>query len=446
MYRVDYIAYAMPISLLLVLYIFVKHLKSINYSPARVLLALWIFIFLFHGLTSATQYIPLYPLGFRGGMLITLSVICLAVSFVFWRFIFDSYSRKIEFTSRIADRAIVRATLPRIFVLSVALLGTFTIVAMYLTAVSIVGTYDILSSMQKLRNQIIYSGRDFGFLEYFSTLLQVSAVYIYIISRSDPRIGKILPIYLVLTAMISAFLLTQRTSMFMILIAVAFSTRGGKAPSLKTLTLLASGLLCLFVAMGFSTGKIGSSQGGLSFLLMSSQEKLLVYLLTPVSAFDQSAIWNFDQQAGSYSLRFFQAIAVKTGIASLDLQPLIMKFIAVPALTNVYTFAYVPIHDFGMAFPIYYFVIGGVLAFVLALRPSAPAIQALQGFAYYPILLSFYQDQIVTLTSTWIQIGIILFVLHRITKFHYVLENKVVTSSKFSKQPSHTEASPVFSK
>ena len=252
-------------------------------------------------------------------------------------------------------------------------------------------------------------------MEYASLSVTVFSVYMLTATKGESLAARFPIILAVISALTIAVVSTQRTSLFMLLIALTFAPSRGPLPSLKVFGILGSVLITAFLGLGFIVGKVGSEDASLGEILTIGMESFLLYFLTPLSAFDSSAIWNNVAGDGGYSLRFFFSVFSRLGLYSGEIKPLVMEFTWVPLPTNVYTFAYVSIADFGGFYLLYHAIIGALLAAVFSLPRAILSVRVLQGFCYYPLFMTLYQDQFITITSTWVQTLILIGICHVVT-------------------------------
>lgn len=186
-------------------------------------------------------------------------------------------------------------------------------------------------------------------------------------------------------------------------------------PSKKSLGLIAGfGVLFLLVFLYVAVSKNTVSMEAYGFL-ETMQQQLRVYLASPMAAFtrvmDQGG-WPL--QYGGNTFRFLIAIADR--IFHTDYaNPLVQAFTAVGTdTTNVYTFYQFYMQDFGVLYALLVqFVLG--LGYALIYRNAAEGkmfFRYLYALSIYPLVMQFFNDQYVSLLSTWMQYlvyGLLLF-------------------------------------
>lgn len=409
--------YLLPIFTLGVSILFVIQKGHREDAPILLFTVLWFFLLSIHGVVSGMNLVALSTASLMSNFLITLSVLSLTFSFVFWRRTLGSFRSSSGLFSTIVLKH-KSATLPKWVLLFIACYSMLITAAMYIAATRIVGSSDVIGSLQFLRHSINYGDASWGWIGYASTPITVFSVYLLVLSRGEGIIGRLILVVTVLCALFIAIISTQRTSIFLLLIAMAFGGSERSLPNARSLMFLGFFLMASFLGVGYFVGKIGSNEASFLTTVYAGRDAFLLYLLTPISAFDASQIWTDPSLDMGYSVRFFQAVLQKLGFSAGELKVLIMPYVYVPKATNVYSFAFVPISDLGIFFPFYYFLVGGLLAFAFSLPRSVPVVRVLQGICYYPLIMTIYQDQFLTLFSTWIQILVVLAICHYLTLFN----------------------------
>lgn len=399
LFLADYLA---PMAVLLVNAIVLLYRSSARNAPALLMTALWLLLFFLHALVSGNNLVPLYPSGIMANSIIAGSVVTFSVAFALSRALAEGnlWTRGAK-----RDRNTIYSTPPSpLFARMLAIYAVLVLLLMYLTAIRITGASSLLSSLQNLRFQLNYDGAEWGVVRYLSLSVTVFSVYMVVATREE-RFSTRWPVFLaVLCSLTMAIISTQRTAIFMQVIALFFASSKGAFPKFKAFAILGSFLIIAFILVGFLVGKIGNFDIGFIDSLSGGLESFLLYLLTPLSALDTSKIWLHSIGDGAFSLRLFQLFGAKMGLFDGEIRDLVMEFVSVPVLTNVYTFAYVAVSDYGAFFFVYYIFVGSLFGVIFSIPRRSVAAATLQGFCYYSILLSVFQDQFVTILSQWIQI------------------------------------------
>lgn len=409
---VDVSAYILPILALLTVTFSLSMRNWVQNAPALMLLGTWIWIFSVHAIFSSLDGVALYQSSLTANTLVTLAVIATALSFVFWRAVFG------QLLAGLQNEELDAAPPPHIPLWALWLIAAYAGIAfmlMYTRASDILGTSNVFSSLQRLRLSLNYGGASWGWVVYTGLSVSVFSVYAVAGTLGQGLFRKLPVIIACALALGITIISTQRTSAFFFMIAVTFTLSKGPLPRLQTLAILSVILFVAFMSMGVLVGKVGDEYATTSEIIESGRDAFLVYLLTPLSAFNASEIWLSPPGDGAFSTRFFFSVLARLGMYEGEIQSLILDFIWVPEPTNVYTFAYQSFSDFGNAYLIYHFGLGAILGLVFAFPRRILVFRVLQGLCYYPLAMSLFQDQFVGLTSTWLQVLILLFLCHHLT-------------------------------
>ena len=295
----------------------------------------------------------------------------------------------------------------------VAVCATLVFISALSVAKSIGETSLATLDLRELRANLNYEGYTWGLIKYLFMGVYVYGVYSIITRRHAELPVGVLPRYIFAVALLLAALSTQRTSVFMVIIASYF----GLAPrdrGLKVTTVYAGFLLALFMGIGVALSKGGDLGLNLSENLSLGITTALQYLTSPLSALDTFLHQHIVNTNGAYTLRFFAAIAQSVGLAEITPVSLVQPFVNAPFPTNVYTFSHAPFLDYGGMFWGYHFAIGAIMGLLFCVPNSRPSVITFKAFAYYPIVLSFFQDQFFTILSSWIQIALWLYLFDRV--------------------------------
>lgn len=201
-----------------------------------------------------------------------------------------------------------------------------------------------------------------------------------------------------------------RTYVVWLLIGMAFVEhfRGGR-PSRIALAVFSTVAVCFFVVNGILSGKLESSGYTLPDQAAAIWDGLVVYLAGPIAALDAS-IWGLaPQPPGTLLFRSVVAFFHRLGMgASPEL--LVQQFIFVPMPVNVYTFYRPYLDETGvlgvLAFQVLF---GAVTTWVWdRARTRQGAYSVVAALLMYPLVMQIFQDQYLTLLSTWVQIGLVL--------------------------------------
>lgn len=213
-----------------------------------------------------------------------------------------------------------------------------------------------------------------------------------------------------LLSVVYALLSTGRTYFFLLVTALAFIALLQRRARLAQ---IAGAALLLFSAAFFGLGmlanKIGADTPNIDAL--SAVDALMLYLLGGIAAFDLTLVAPPSLQWGLNAMRTPLAVLQALG-ADVTVVPLVKEYVNVPLPTNVYT-ALQPYHaDFGWLGIVGFYALCGLLhgrLYRAARRPDAdPRIIIYASMAMYPLLLQFFQDQYLSLLSTWVTFALLI--------------------------------------
>lgn len=263
-----------------------------------------------------------------------------------------------------------------------------------------------------LRTELSYGEEDIGPLKYlvsFSFVIYSINLFSYLNEKNKKNLILLL---ISLTAVITyAIFSTGRTFFLMILaIYLGISYIQGKRISLKRNILLFGLFLVFFTSMGIFYGKGGDTNDTIKDNLYPASQITATYLTSSLNALDYELNNNFHiNYDGQNTLRFFKKLfdAFNTEPSQAQDGKLIKEFVFVPYPTNVYTFYSPYIKDFGILYALVMLSIFSVihtLLFCKALHSKNIRFVIYYAFMLYPLMMSFFQDQYISLFSTWLQI------------------------------------------
>lgn len=213
-----------------------------------------------------------------------------------------------------------------------------------------------------------------------------------------------------LLSVVYALLSTGRTYFFLLVTALAFIALLQRRARLTQIAGAALVLLsAAFFGLGMLANKIGADTPNIDAL--SATDALMLYLLGGIAAFDLTLLAPPSLQWGLNAMRTPLAVLQALG-ADVTVLPLVKEYVNVPVPTNVYS-ALQPYHaDFGWLGIVGFYALFGLLhgrLYRAARRPDAdPRVIVYASMAMYPLLLQFFQDQYLSLLSTWITFALLI--------------------------------------
>ncbi|MBA4344760.1 MAG: hypothetical protein C0423_21675 [Methylibium sp.] len=248
----------------------------------------------------------------------------------------------------------------------------------------------------------------FGLLGY---LIPVSFASTFVeLASSKKRIFAWRGWISLLLSVVYALLSTGRTYFFLLVTALAFIALLQRRARLAQIAGTALLLFSLaFFGLGMLANKIGADTPNIDAL--SATDALMLYLLGGIAAFDLTLAAPPSLQWGLNAMRTPLAVLQALG-ADVTVVPLIKEYVNVPLPTNVYT-ALQPYHeDFGWLGIVGFYALCGQLhgrLYRAARRPDAdPRLIIYASMAMYPLLLQFFQDQYLSLLSTWVTFALLI--------------------------------------
>lgn len=416
MLNLDAIGYIAPVLILLITALGLAAWRSATHAPVLILLFLWIIVFSTHGLAVAFQVVPLFPSAIVPNSKILMALLTMTLSFVFWRNILGrtigTGNGNAGLTSDLGGERMI----PRWIQWIITAFSFLVLAMMVRRATSILGTADVLGSMQLLRTRLNYEDASWGALAYLGSIATVFAVYMFTLTKGQAIAARLPALLTTIFASGIALVSTQRTAILLLLVALTFAQARKALPSFRVMAILSGIFVGFFIGVGFLVGKVGQEGSTVGEIFYFGWNSFSLYLLSPLSAFSYSEVWINPPADGAFTLRFFFKILQELDLYAADVPNLVQDFVWVPVPTNVYTFAHMAISDFGSAYLLYYFIIGGIFGIVFAFPRRGPATRTLQGFSYYPIVMTVFQDQFFTIASQWIQILVVLYICYAITR------------------------------
>lgn len=165
----------------------------------------------------------------------------------------------------------------------------------------------------------------------------------------------------------------------------------------------------IYIAYSFLFAKGIANPKDIFDLFSQAFETITQYFVGGIYGFDQIIRGNLviESNFGEYVFRFFYSILEKFGY-NIKAQALIQPFIRYPFRTNIFTFYqpyYLDFDIFGTL--IFQFLLGLLYGYFyrkITCRSVKTFDLCLYGLLFYPLIMQFFQDQYVSLTSTWIQL------------------------------------------
>lgn len=305
-------------------------------------------------------------------------------------------------------------------------------VAAAIVAVCVYGQNELFSSLnrsQDFSTNLVYArvlmsieNEDFYGLYKYGTPLafgSLIALEILIIKKLATRVHIVFFLYFLMASIIMGIFSTGRGPIVFIALVLGLtyllskSTRQVGGHFVVIAISVGALLFLVFWIMGVAMGK---SDDDAAYAL----DELISYLFSAIPALSayltNAEIPIFGGDLGVNSFRFFSALSAAIGWGD---QPasLVQDFVPVPHLTNLYTIYFHYLRDFGWLGVVFIPLLigtlhGGLFRWSMN-NPSDHFALYLLAFSYLPLIQTVFQETHLTLVSTWIQLGIIGFLITR---------------------------------
>ncbi len=260
-----------------------------------------------------------------------------------------------------------------------------------------------------LRFQLAVRHKNFGILDYFLVFgLFASLFRLYTFERFSQltRFEKRRFIISILVSLAFLVLSTGRTYFFFYFTTLFISVYYKGQFRMKQGALLVGILLVIFITVGIILAKGGNLNDSFTENLEKGIVHFTEYFEGPLLAFDSFFSQRSELKFGENSFRFFFSVFHELGLSGKPPAELSKPFVYVPFPANVYTLFHPYVDDFGIigtGIFIFLLGLGNVYLFNIA-RFSGNFIKILSSFSYYPLIMIFFQDQYLSLTSFWLQL------------------------------------------
>jgi oligosaccharide repeat unit polymerase len=377
------------------------------YAPPVVFSAIWTIGIALHYIFSFTLLPDLLPLSSVTYILFTSGSLCFGLGSFLSAIVFSKPQVKNENLLKSGNTLPVALKLRLILVLITLLVLPFYVKK----AIEIVVSSEIENFLVGLRNELSVGDADYGWYKYIITLSIITFSLCLFESIKKPTIvNRIILLISFLITVGYVVLFTGRTFFLLIFLNYCFANLLLNPKfKIKRLLVLIPLALLTFILLGLLLNKGGSFDDSLRDNVKSSSELTAVYVVGAFSAFEyESDKLVSVANMGINSLRFFYLIGDKLGfiIPPEFKASLVQDFVYVPYETNVYTYYSPYYRDFGYLYPLICLILFGfihMLVFIKAKETKNPKMILYYSLLMYPLTMSIFSDNYLTLTSSWIQ-------------------------------------------
>ncbi|MEI7472273.1 MAG: O-antigen polymerase [Chitinophagaceae bacterium] len=281
-----------------------------------------------------------------------------------------------------------------------------------------------------VRTAITYYEEDLGPVKYFLSLsFVVFAVNLICFLRERTMLNRVILLLCLLITLTYSVLATGRTFFLMMLtIFIGISYLLNKKFSIKKFAWLTLGFMIFFMAIGIFWGKGGDKESSMKENIPVATEITATYLVLSLNALDHEITHPIAQKTeGENTLRFFIKIGRQIGLVeNKRVINLVKEFLFIPYGTNVYTYYNDYINDFGRLYAWFMLALFAALhtwMHNIAVNKKSLRYILYYSFLLYPLVMTFFQDQYMSLFSTWVQIFVYVELI--------LLANKLFISKKW---------------
>lgn len=378
--------------------------KTTGYPPFLYSLV-WFIVVFFHFLCVTFDLVTIYELSFKALFVYTLGV---------FLFTLGGLAVKLKFKSRAVDlnASLFFETRKHVDVFLIGITLIFLpiyIIKSYQLAIEYM-IYDSLFA--GLRNSFVQE-QDIGFSKYGLTFAYASFFlqsYQYVCNKNN----KFKLFLSALVLLIFCFFSTGRTFFILYLCLIFGILIIFKILNKKHLIYGMSSVLFLFSTIGILLNKGGSTDNNLKENIVGIFESFMVYFVGGLSAFDSFIHSNYTNTLGENSFRFLYSMLYKMGLVTSKPSVLVDEYASIPFDTNVYTIYKIYLQDFGIIFMMVVIFCMAVLHtffYLKAMNEHKFIPTFLYSIMLYPLFMSFFQEQYLSLMPTWIYLISIAMVL-----------------------------------
>lgn len=379
--------------------------KSIGYPPF-LYSCVWFLVVFFHFISVQFNIIKIYELTPKSLLIFTVGVLLFTLGglFVKIKLTSNKFAKKIEYVK-------IRKNADVLLILISLVFLPFYFSASYKLAVE----YMILDSQYAGLRNAVAERVDIGFSKYGINFAYIS-FFIQLFQYNLNKENKIKLIISILILILFCILTTGRT-FFIIFFCLIFGTLiVFNKLKIKYLLYSIVSIFLLFSAIGISLSKGGSLDSSLEENISSVSESFVFYFIGGLSAFDLFINKRYDYTYGESSLRFLYAFFNKIGLTDIKLNQLVNDFVTVPFETNVFTIYKDIFEDFGLIYMIIIIFSMSTLHtffYFKAINERKIVYTFFYSLMLYPLLMSFFQEQYLSLMPTWIYLTFILFFIKK---------------------------------
>lgn len=379
------------------------------FQPCVLFSFVWFIILVLHFLFRFTVLPDLFTISVETYSVFFIGVACFSIgAYLVALLPTDNKNQQIEVKAASMQQDLYLSKSLRLIFLSIIIMG----LPLYIqAAIKMFVASQIDDFFVGLRTEISYGDTDFGPTKYLITLsFVVFGINLYSYFKEKNLFNIVLLVLSLLLTLTYAVFATGRT-FYLIILALYFgiSFFQSKRFAVKKYLGILAIFMAMFIAFGVMYGKGGDKKASNKDNFSESKTVTASYFVASLSAFDLEMNQNTDiNYSGAHTLKFFNLIAQKLSlIPEKKLPDLLQSFVFVPYSTNVFTFYSPYIKDYGKLYGWFMIgIFGAVHSFLFRRASQNKNIRYTLYFSFmiYPLLMTFFQDQYLSLLSSWVQI------------------------------------------
>ena len=396
--------------------------KKITYPPF-IFCAIWLVVMIARILFTQFYLKDLFPLHWDTYLLFIAG--CLVATIAGYisllQYSFSGISNGIANRSNKIENEIIHSDLS--FYVRLGLIGLciiiFPLFVKYLIEVVLPG--EVENVFKSIRYETAVNNVGFGMYSYMVTLSCFVGLFSgYVYWQNKTKKNKFIYIIALVISILYAFATMGRSPILMaISLNLAMFLVNNQKVKVKQFILPLLVFIFIFLGVGILLDKGGSVNSSLTENADASVETFVEYLLTPMNAIDRVLHQPLlVHEEGRRTLRFFYVVGHALGINNANLNDfdIVDSFIFVPYPVNVYTLYNPYVRDFGALYSLLWIFIfmfihsNAFMKLKYSTKVFLPRI--IYSFMFFPLVMVLFNDQYISLLSTWIQLLLIVGVIY----------------------------------
>ncbi len=396
--------------------------KKITYPPF-IFCAVWLVVMIARIIFTQFYLKDLFPLHWDTYLLFIAGCVVATVAgyISLLQYSFSGITNSIANRSNKIEDEIINSNLS--LYVRLALIGfcvvIFPLFVKYLIEVVLPG--EVENVFKSIRYETAVNNVGFGVYSYMVTISCLVGLFSgYVYWQKKTRINRVIYILALVISILYAFATMGRSPILMaISLNLAMFLVNNQKVKIKQFILPLLVFILIFLGVGILLDKGGSVNNSFTENVDGSIEIFVEYLLTPMNALDEVLHKPLMvHEEGRRTLRFFYVLGHTLGINNANLNDfdIVDSFIFVPYPVNVYTLYNPYVRDFGALYSLFWIFILMLIhsnSFMKIKKSTKVFIpRIIYSFMFFPLVMIFFNDQYISLLSTWIQLFLIVGVIY----------------------------------